>query len=336
MEFVRRLASPDVALSYPLDIDGSAPWSRDKSTDGQATWQQEISLPVIPAGHIIVPSFALRESSSGDYAFNFSLHTETTRFDLQPVPVQQSAQAVAANPPNAAVSCHIDCWHTEQTLSAAKIRLSLTSVKKPTCYLLTVSVRALQNIVAVDFTEARSMTSEILISVPASISQMQAAKEIRASICSPTALAMALSVFDNAPSWDDTVQACYDPQSGGYGAWPLAIQWASRHGIMGAVEALTNWRDAIKILRCGVPMVCSIRFAKGKLHGAPLTQTGGHLVMLHGLSGDHVQVKDPAAKNDKQVDRRYRLDEFSEAWLQRRGAAYIFCGDLMQNQQAAE
>ena len=331
MEFVRRLASPDVASLYPLEITGRAQWRCDNDT--LSIWQQEISLPDIPAGHIIVPSFALYHGADNGYAFNFSLHTGATVFPLHPVPNESADKPVTAEPVDGAVSCHIDCWHSEQALTTPKIRLSVTSATKPECYLLTLSIRPLQNDAPADITEARNFAPDLFTPVPASISQMQAAKEINSRICSPTALAMALSVFDDPPGWSDTIEACYDPKTRAYGAWPLAIQWASRHGIIGAVEAIANWREVIKILQAGIPLVCSIRFARGKLAGAPLAQTAGHLVTLYGLGGDYVHVKDPAAANDKQVDKRYRLDEFSEAWLSTRGAAYIFCGNVMQNQQ---
>jgi hypothetical protein len=60
-----------------------------------------------------------------------------------------------------------------------------------------------------------------------------------------------------------------------------------------------------------------------------MPQTGGHLVMLYGIQGEYILVKDPAAATDTEVDRRYQVNEFSEAWLRRRGAAYIFCTNIV-------
>ena len=50
--------------------------------------------------------------------------------------------------------------------------------------------------------------------------------------------------------------------------------------------------------------------------------------MVYGLHGDHVLARDPAAATNEEVERRYRMDEFGEAWLKRRGATYIFCNTL--------
>jgi hypothetical protein len=301
----------------------------------------ELELPDLPSGHVIVPSFA-RHDDDPDYSFQFSLLTsgqELTsgqasgqEWRLNSVPAEvlfaesKAKKNVGKSNNNVAISCHIDCWHSEQPIRSPRIRLSIKAKSIPTRYLLTVTVRVLEQTAQIETSH-----HNICVQVPASFSQMQAAADLKQRICSPTALAMALSVFDSAPNWHDTVQACYDPQTRAYGAWPLAIHWASRQGILGAVEALNGWHEAVEVLQTGTPLVCSISFAKGKLEGAPLTQTGGHLVMLYGLAGDKVLVRDPAGETDKTVDRSYSMQEFTEAWLRRRGAAYIFCKDIQDN-----
>lgn len=331
MEYATRLANPDVARCYPLNVSGPVSWASKATTDSTPGWTCELALPDVPTGHIIIPSFACYDNDP-NYDYQFSLSASDHEYSLNPVPGLVSAKVPATGskkdkptdkaPNKAEVSCHIDCWHSEHAIIAPKIRLTFNAPSQPVRYLLTVTVRELELTAPIETSH-----HNICIEVPASISQMQAAADLKQRICSPTALAMALSVFEPAPNWPDTVEACYDPQTRAYGAWPLAIQWASRHGIVGAVEALNGWREAIEILQTGVPLVCSIRFAKGKLEGAPLTQTGGHLVLLYGLAGDKVLVRDPAGETNETVDRSYSMEEFSEAWLRRRGAAYIFCRD---------
>ncbi len=107
-----------------------------------------------------------------------------------------------------------------------------------------------------------------------------------------------------------------------YGVWPLALAAAARRGCLGAVEVFDRWDEALAVLENGVPLVTSIRFSAGELPGAPLTETGGHLVVVHGVSGDTVRVCDPAAPHGD-VLRDYPADAFSRAWLRHRGAAYI-------------
>lgn len=332
MQYATRLANPDVAQCYPLHVSGPVNWAADGAADSTSTWVYELVLPDLPAGHIIVPSFASYDNDA-NYRYQFALSTADQEYSLNPVPGQVPVQAPAKETKaeskgkvsdKAEVSCHIDCWHSEQPIRAAKVRLTVTTPSQPMRYLLTVTIRELTHSATIETSQ-----HNICISVPASISQMQATPDLKQRICSPTALAMALSVFEPAPTWHDTVQACYDPQTRAYGAWPLAIRWASRHGIVGAVEALNGWHDAIEILHTGTPLVCSIHFAKGKLKGAPLSHTGGHLVLLYGLAGDKVLVRDPAAETDETVDRSYSMQEFTEAWLRRRGAAYIFCKHVL-------
>jgi hypothetical protein len=317
MEFATRLA--EHAPGYPLPIAGRARWQPLPGEPG--TWETEIKLPVVPADHIIVPSFC--RIGSGETAYQFTLHTDAKSFHLNPVPAQNDAQRKRTTPQplsNPAVSCHIDCWHSHSALQRAVVRLRVAASAAPSNYLLTLSIRPLElNSVPAPRRGARTQ-----VEVPRSISQMQADKSIRARICSPTALAMAMSVFHDDVDWPATVDACYDPLTKAYGAWPLAINAAARHGTLAAVECLYDWADIIAVLQAGSPMVCSIRFNKGELQNAPLPQTGGHLVLLQGIEDDFVLVKDPAADTHGDVSRRYSSEEFSKAWLQRRGAAYIF------------
>ena len=135
---------------------------------------------------------------------------------------------------------------------------------------------------------------------------------------------MALSAYPDPPSWDDTVAACYDPATKAYGVWPLAVRWAASRGVVAAVETFVDWQSAAACLQAGIPLVCSIDFKQGKLDNAPLAQTGGHLVVLHGMDENEVLVKDPGAADHDAVARRYDGNQFTEAWLARRGAAYVF------------
>ena len=315
MEFALRLAN-DVN-GYPLPIAGAATWQNEQAEDQERVWVARLSLPAVPPDHIIVPSFC--QLDEYDAHFQFCLQSGLHDWPLNPVP----AAGKTASTSNKAteVSCHIDCWHTHNDLEQSVVELRVRCAHAPSSYLLTLSVRKLE--LGADATPLVPDTS-VMVTVPRNISQMNAEAAIRARICSPTALVMALSALRRELDWQTAVQTCYDPQTKAYGAWPLAINAAAQQGIAAAVECFYDWTDVVRILQAGSPLVCSIRFAQGQLQHAPLPQTGGHLVVLYGIDGGHVLVKDPAAAQDSEVSRRYLAEEFSKAWLQRRGAAYIF------------
>jgi hypothetical protein len=103
----------------------------------------------------------------------------------------------------------------------------------------------------------------------------------------------------------------------------MALRAAAGMGRLGAVELFASWYDPLAVLDAQIPLVSSIRFGAGQLAGAPLEQTGGHLLVLHHAGPSEVAVNDPAAATDTEVARRYDAAEFSRAWLSHRGAAYI-------------
>ncbi|MCR9258368.1 MAG: C39 family peptidase [Pseudomonadaceae bacterium] len=316
MNLTIRLAERNIKELYPLSVDGEARWYLGPDEN---SWQADIPLPALPKDHIIVPSY-MQLQDYGKYHFEFC--NGDTKSTLQCVPAvaeqTDNAHTEVVAGKVAAVSTHIDCWHTTADTAASTVTVVVKSADRPHNYLLVVGLRSLDM-----QPQIPDSNDKIIVPVPASISQMQADTEVARRICSPTALQMALSTFTHQPTWEATVSACYDPISRAYGSWPLAIRWAGNQGVVGAVEVFVDWADALVLLQQNIPMVCSIRFDTGKLKHAPLTQTPGHLVLLYGVDGNEVLVKDPAAAGHQDVERRYALDEFINAWLSRRGAAYV-------------
>jgi hypothetical protein len=157
---------------------------------------------------------------------------------------------------------------------------------------------------------------------------MQADKAIARRICSPTATVMAVMGSAALSHWPEVIESCYDPNTKAYGKWPLATYWASQQGVLGSVEALWQWDDALAVLEAGQPIVCSIRFAKNQLPGTPQEQSGGHLLVLYGIEFIEEEgfalVMDPAGADTDEVPRRYPLVAFTQAWLNHRGGAYLF------------
>ena len=309
MQFVVRHAAGIAAQTYPLALSDGVTWQQHQQTQKHIS---EFELPAVPADHIIIPSFSALQHEV--YQFQFELLSDTAVTPLQPVPAE--GPKPPPNPPNPAVSSHIDCWHSHDNLSGGRVRLTVVSQQPPTDYLFTLSIRPLR-IDSISLPECRVQTTQ-----PRALSQMQAAQDIQRRICSPTALAMLLE--NTCPgSWQETVRACYDPWTKAFGVWPLALHWASRCGVAGAVEGFADWSAPLQLLQQDVALVCSIDFAADRLHGAPLPSSSGHLVVLYGLDHDYAYVMDPAAPDTHSVARKYDLGEFSHAWLSARGAAYV-------------
>jgi hypothetical protein len=158
--------------------------------------------------------------------------------------------------------------------------------------------------------------------------------------CSPTSLSMVLGYYGRLPApasytwvprsysdrWVDHVaRLTYDYAYEGTGNWPFNTAYAATRTGNAFVTRLTNLRMAERFIRAGIPVVVSIRFAKGQLHGAPISATAGHLVVLVGFtaSGSPI-VNDPAAPTDATVRRTYDRGEFERAWLRGSdGTAYV-------------
>jgi hypothetical protein len=157
--------------------------------------------------------------------------------------------------------------------------------------------------------------------------------------CSPTSLSMVLGYYGKLPGpstyrWVSTSYAdrwvnqvarmTYDYRYRGTGNWPFNAAVGARAGDA-FVTRLADLRTAEPFLRAGIPLIVSIRFARGQLAGAPISATAGHLVVLAGLtsSGDPI-VMDPAASRDSTVRRTYDRAQFERAWLGGSGGmAYV-------------
>ena len=312
-----RFADPVTSVSYPLPVQGSARWI---PSDAGTLWT--LQLPLLPAGSIVTPSFA--QLPDADQHYRWHLRCSGRAWTLQTVPsVRQPKQPDRPGP--APVTTHIDCFHVHKTLTDAALTLQLTDAAPMGRYLLTVSTRRLDiDAVAVPPRHAG------LAQRPPALTQMTAHAGLAGRICSPTCVAMVMAQREKSSATDDwntlrdqMVAHCRDPATGMYGVWPLALRAAASQGSLGAVELFDDWREPLQVLAAGVPLVTSIRFARGGLSGAPLEQTGGHLVVLYAADSNYVWANDPAAENADAVPRRYAADEFSRAWLSHRGAAYI-------------
>ena len=319
MKLTRRLGETQVASQYPLPVHGSAEWCALES----GLWQSHIDLGDLPPDHIIVPSFALVGT---EYKYQFMLQHAGGNNILRPLPAGSDAALFTDHKQHGpALKDQIDCWHSQNSVTAARLILRVACDARPSDYLYVVSARPIE----LDCSVAPTRSARL--EQPPAISQMTAAKDIRHRICSPTALAMALAYQQrlttpraHAKLWTELIKGCYDPVTKAYGMWPQAIYQASQLQCFAAVECSADWSNVEMALLQKTPVICSIRFERGELNTAPLERTGGHLLLVYGLSDDKVLVMDPAAADTLSVARAYDREQFSTAWLKRRGAAYFF------------
>jgi hypothetical protein len=313
-----RFADARTAEGYPLPVGEGAAW---EAHDG--AWRVRIPLPALMPGTILVPSLAFADPSAsepsaatpaGNASHQWTLEAGPGHWPLHRVPALEAPPAAGRDSP---VSAHVDCYRVHRRLDQPVLTLRLDASAPPERYLVCVSTRP--------FTVARPprpQDSAALASAPPPRSQLTAPEAIAQRICSPTCVSMVLEAWQRPHDWLALTAECHDPVTGMFGVWPLALRAPARRGSIGAVEVFTGWQEPLAVLRAGVPLVTSIRFAEGELPGAPLAETSGHLVVVHAAGPEWVEVCDPAAAA-AEVSRRYPAQAFSEAWLRHRGAAYI-------------
>jgi len=151
--------------------------------------------------------------------------------------------------------------------------------------------------------------------------------------CSPTSTAMVLGSYDALPPaadyrWVDDAYAdpvvdhvarmTYDRHLGGTGNWSFNAAYAAGRTGHAMVTRLRSLREAERFIAAGIPLVASVTFGAGELHGAPISSTNGHLLVIVGFrrNGD-VVVNDPAAGTRRGVRRTYDRGQFEDAWLKR-------------------
>ena len=327
-------ALDDTAFATLLGVRRPIPWGLASVDQGLCCKQVSLALPDIPAGHWLLPSYSRLGSP---YSFRFCLHwhardgqacsaTLANVGDLVPlapaVPglgVATPIDAFVSTDDLRAVRLTLDCWLPLQNVDAMLFSVQACSAQE----WLSCSVRPTH--LAPD---AGRLQGQCAIDVPA-LSQMlldNAADRMRS--CSPVSLAMACSAGRPALARDHFVQA--SQHSGMYGVWPANIHAASRAGVLGSVELFSAADDAVPLLRAGVQIVASTRWASGTLSNSPLPASAGHLMLLRGLGRGYAAVHDPAAATDEAVRRQYPRDEFCRIWLSERGATYLLLASPFQ------
>ena len=292
---------------YPLPFSGELQWRVD------GVPQAEIALPAIPAGHMVVPSFASPESPDHRWALDRGdASCLTASFGR---PASQCAHLDGAT----GFDASIDCFETSRAVSDARLRLLVDTDQPPRDYLAVVGVRPVR--MAID-TPAPADTP--VLDIPAR-SQMDIAQEdLRPRICSPTCVSMAMDHLGIDHAFHELVIAAYHRATDLYGVWPQNLWAASRWGVIGAVETAADWSVVQAAVAGQHPLAASIAFAEGDLAGSAIPDSDGHLVIVRGIQNNRVVVNDPAAGDAMDVPRLYDAKEFRMAWLAARGTCYLF------------
>ena len=319
-----RFGRGPAAQAYPLTVDQTLSW---QPTPKRGVFDAHIDIYALETDELLVPSLVL--PSTQHYCYCCSLTVGDDEWRLAPVssdpqlltqskPTRRQPDSKSKAPE--AVSTHIDLFAIKTALPRAQLRIQIATKTSPEDYLFVLSRRPHLN----DSDTKGAPRSQLLANnrpehpVPA-LSQMTQPSTQRNGTCSPTALSMVMA-YHGAPFQPATIDACKDPATGMYGVWPLNIVQAGSRGFTGAVELFSSWSE---LEHYPDPFVASISFAEGDLDGAPLKKTAGHLVVVCGTSDGHVLCNDPAAPGADSVKRTYDLEQFTQAWLGSRGAAYV-------------
>ena len=161
-------------------------------------------------------------------------------------------------------------------------------------------------------------------------SQMIQQVNYSGDICSPVSLAMAFGCLGLKSGPLDTAAAVLDATENIYGNWFLNTAHAGSRGLYSFIARLNSLEEARAFLAAGAPVVASVTFGSDELKNSPLKKTKGHLLVITGFDAKgNVITNDPAAPDEKTVERVYDRAQFSAAWLKNKfGTCYILARNL--------
>jgi hypothetical protein len=154
------------------------------------------------------------------------------------------------------------------------------------------------------------------------LSQWDARRLAGERLCSPTAVAMVSRHLGVDADPESVAELAFDADADLYGNWSLNVLAASLGGLAAYVDRGHTLRYLEDRIEAGEPVIASVAFGSGGLDGAPVPQSGGHLVVVCGFdaAGDPV-VRDPASRRPNAWN-TYRRAQFARAWLAHGGVVY--------------
>ena len=293
---------------YPLPFAGELEWQVNGMSEA------EIPLPDIPAGHMIVPSFASLERPGHrwwlDYGSGSCFTASFGREGIGP-----------CSPADSDSGLHVtnDFFQTTREMSDGRLRLAFDGHRPPSDYLVAVSVRPVG--IPVD---VKPMPDAQLLDIPAK-GQMAATRfEFSRHTGDTACVSMAMDYMEVSHPFHELVMGAYHRGTNTYGVWPQNLWAASRWGVLGAIETTADQDVLDRAISGRHPFVASIAYPEGDLDGSALPTSPGHMVIVLGIQDGRVVVYDSAARDTIHVPRHYDIAEFMRAWLATRGVYYLF------------
>jgi hypothetical protein len=146
-------------------------------------------------------------------------------------------------------------------------------------------------------------------------------------ICSPTSLTMLMNHYGINFTPSETAAKAKDFGANIYGNWSFNVAVAGSLGLESYVSRLENIDELKLLISQNIPVVVSITVKDAaQLDNLPkrsdgttvMTYPGGHLLVVRGFTVidnvEYVIVNDPAARNNEEVNRQYKLDQFENIW----------------------
>ncbi|MDD2804640.1 MAG: NlpC/P60 family protein [Elusimicrobiales bacterium] len=161
-------------------------------------------------------------------------------------------------------------------------------------------------------------------------SQMTQQVNYKGDICSPVSLAMTLTGLGLETPPLGAAAPVLDSAQNIYGNWFFNTAYAGSRGLYAILARLNTLEEARAFVQAGTPVIASVTFGPDELDNAPLKKTKGHLLVIAGFTakGD-VITHDPAAPEEKTVERVYKREQFARAWLGNKfGTSYLVAKDL--------
>lgn len=156
-------------------------------------------------------------------------------------------------------------------------------------------------------------------------SQMMQQVKYTADICSPVSLAMVLNYYNIDANPVEIASSVYDKTENIYGNWIFNTIYAGTKKLYSYITRMNSLSEAEHLISKGFPIIASITFGPKELKNSPLNNTKGHLVVIRGFDKKgNVIVNDPAAPDEKTVERIYDRKEFAKAWIKNKlGTSYV-------------
>ncbi|OGR42885.1 MAG: hypothetical protein A2X35_09635 [Elusimicrobia bacterium GWA2_61_42] len=226
----------------------------------------------------------------------------------------------------------VDILKLKEKAASFRYRLTLTASggKAPVLRLAAASYTDSSAAYSADYAvEKPADFKPLKLAVPR-YSQMMQQVNYSGDICSPVSMAMAFSSLGLKSSPLETAAAVLDSCENIYGNWFFNTAHAGSRGLYAFLTRLNSLEEARAFLAAGAPVVASVTFGPDELKNAPLKKTKGHLLAIIGFDArGNVITNDPAAPDEKTVERVYNRAEFAAAWLKNKyGTAYVLAKDL--------